>query len=82
MFFNGNKSNLSAALPIMLTVVNKFLWRPGEFFRISRFLATFDSSRPFVSVLRVAGGKWRENALSYLDEGIILICLWFAWHSH
>lgn len=43
-----------------------FLWRPREFFRISRFLETVDPLKPFVSFLWVAGGKWRENPFKLL----------------
>lgn len=88
MFFNGNKSNLSATLPIKLTIMyfstkarasfseSAGLWKQltlGGHFCLSSESLVGNGAPP------LANG---EMPLSYWAGGIILICLWFAQPTH
>lgn len=82
MFFNGNKSNLSATLPIKLTI---------RYFS-TKAQASFSESAGSWKQLTLGGhfhlssewlvGNGEKMPLSYRAGSIIILCLWFAQPTH
>lgn len=82
MFFNGNKSNLSATLPINLTIMYFSTKARARFSESAGSWKQLTLRDHFCLSSEWLVGNGEKMPLSYGAGGIIILCLWFAQPTH